>query len=90
MKIKQGFALKQIAGNWVVLPLGEKTIDFTGMLKLNESGRMLWQHLEKGCSRSDLANALVSEYEVSYDQALADTDEYLEKLTLAGCIDEEE
>ena len=89
MKVKSNFALKKIAGTWVVLPLKEQTLDFTGMLTLNESGCMLWQLLMSGCTRAELAQALVNEYEVSYDEALADVNEYVEKLTLAGCIDEE-
>ena len=89
MKIKSGFAIKQIAGSWVVLPLAEKTLDFTGILTLNDSGCMLWQLLEGGCTREGLAEALVNEYEVSFEEALADVDEYLQKLTLAGCIDQE-
>ena len=88
MKIKSNFALKKIAGTWVVLPLKEQTVDFTGMLTLNESGCMLWQLLEGGCTREELAQALVNEYEVSYENALSDVNEYLEKLTQAGCIDE--
>ena len=89
MKVKDDFALKKIAGTWVVLPLTDKTLDFTGMLTLNESGRMLWQLLTVGCSRTELAAALEAEYEVSHEEALADVDEYLERLTLAGCIDAE-
>ena len=88
MKIKQGFALKKIAGNWVVLPLAEKTLDFTGMLTLNDSGQMLWQLLSSGCTREELADALVNEFEVTYDEALADVDEYLQMLARAGCLDD--
>lgn len=87
MKIKENFALRQIAGSWVVLPLGEATVDFTGMLTLNESGLMIWHLLEKGSTREAMAQALTDEYEVSYDTAISDVEEYLEKLTQANCID---
>ena len=87
MKIKEGFALKQIAGNWVVLPLAEKTLDFTGMLTLNDSGRMLWLRLADGCTREELARALVDEYEVDFEPALADVDEFLKTLVQANCLD---
>ena len=88
MKIKGGFALKQIAGNWVVLPLADPTLDFTGMLTLNESGRMLWLRLIDSSTRDELAKALVGEYEVDYNEALADVDAFLETLTRAGCLDD--
>ena len=88
MKIKQGFTLKKIAGSWVVLPLAEKTLDFTGILTLNDSGRMLWQLLLDGCTRTELADALVNEFDVDYNEALADVDEYLQTLARTGCLDD--
>ena len=87
MKIKENFVLRQVAGTWVVLPLAEATLDFNGMLTLNETGLMLWHMLEEGTTREDMANALTAEYDVKYEQALADVDESLEKLNRAGCIE---
>lgn len=87
MKIKENFALRQVAGTWVVLPLAEATLDFNGMLTLNESGLMLWHLLEKGSDKESLAKALTEEYEVTFEQALADVTEFVDKLEKAGCIE---
>ena len=87
MKIKENFALRQVAGTWVVLPLGTATLDFNGMLTLNESGLMLWHLLEKGSDTESLATALTDEYDVTYEQALADVREFVEKLNRAGCME---
>ena len=87
MKINKNFALHNVANTWVVLPLAEKTVDFNGMLKLNESGVLLWKKLEQGAERESLADLLVNEYEVTRDQALADVDEFIEILIKAGCIE---
>lgn len=87
MKIKENFALRQVAGTWVVLPLAEATLDFNGMLTLNESGLMLWHLLEKGSDKESLAKALTEEYEVTFEQAFADVTEFVDKLEKAGCIE---
>ena len=87
MKIKENFALRQVAGTWVVLPLGAATLDFNGMITLNESGLMLWNLLEQGSTPEALAVALTEEYEVTYEQALTDAQEFVEKLNKAGCVD---
>lgn len=87
MKISDKFVLRQVAGAWIVLPVAEKTIDFNGMLTLNETGLMLWKLLEKGSSREALAQALTDEYDVTFAEALADVDEYLGKLERAGCLE---
>lgn len=87
MKIKENYALRQIAGTWAVLPLGAATLNFNGMLTLNESGVMLWKLLEQGSDRDTLVAALLAEYEVTGQRAAADVDEFLEKLSQAGCLD---
>ena len=88
MKIKEGYVLREVAGMWVVLPLSSRTISFKGMLTLNDSGIMLWNVLEKGCSKEALTEALTSSYDVSEEQAKADVDEFIAKLAKAGCIEE--
>ena len=87
MKIKEGFVLRQVASNWVVLPVGQASVNFNGIISLNESGVLLWHALENGGDREALADALLDEYEVSRDVALADVDEFLSALTKAGCIE---
>ena len=87
MKIKENFALRQVAGTWVVLPLAEETLNFNGMLTLNETGVFLWHLLEKGSTREDLATALTNEYEVSFEDVLTDVDAYLARLKQVGCLE---
>ena len=87
MKIKENLMLRQVADVWTVLPLGKDIINFDGMLTLNEAGAMLWQKLEQGAEKADLVNALLDEYDVTAEMALADVEEFLGKLTDAGCIE---
>ena len=46
MKLKDGFILRTVAGETVVLPAGGVT-DFDMMITLNDTGRFLWELLEK-------------------------------------------
>ncbi len=88
MKINENFILRQVADTWVVLPIGAATVDFNGMMTLNDAGALLWQTLEKGSDREGLAAALCGVYDVSRECALADVDAFLEKLAQVGCIEE--
>lgn len=88
MKLNESFVLRQVSGTWVVLPLGEESVDFNGMLTLNESGAMLWKVLEQGGGREELLAALMAEYRVEQDVASTDVDAFLEVLTQVGCIEE--
>ena len=87
MKISDKCVLRQFAGAWIVLPVAEKTVDFNGMLTLNESGVLLWRKLEDGCTKAELIEALLSEYEVTRDEAEADVYSFISKLENAGCIE---
>ena len=87
MKLKDNLVLREVAGVWVVLPLAEKVLDFSGMLSLNETGVDLWKLLEKGSNREEMATSLTEIYEIDYDQALADVDEFIDVLKKAGCLE---
>ncbi len=86
MTLKKNFVLRQVAGTWVVLPLGAETVNFSGMLQLNESGAMLWRTLEAGGGEEALVEALLGEYDVTRQQAEADVKAFLAKLEQAGCL----
>jgi hypothetical protein len=80
MKIKDGFMLREIAGNWVVVPIGQRVVDFNGLMTLNESGVLLWKKLEIGATVEELIGAILDEYEVDEITAKADVAEFLEGL----------
>ena len=85
--LKDGFVLRQVADTWVVMPLGQMSLDFNGMLTLNETGALLWKALEQGGDVDALTNALTAEYDVSAADARADVEAFLEKLKQSGCME---
>ena len=86
MRINPNFVLRQLADIWIVLPLAEKTVNFNGMITLNESGVLLWKTLEQGTDAEGLVAALRAEYVVSQEQAMDDVAEFLAKLRSVGCL----
>ncbi len=70
MKIKSGFVIREIAGQYMAVPVGERVNDLHGMIALNETGAFIWKLLENEKTEEDLARALTEEYEVSYEEAL--------------------
>ncbi len=86
MKIKEGFVLREVAGDIVVIPSGD-TLDLNMMITLNETGRFLWTRLEKGAEKEDLVQALTQEYEVSREDAMAHIDLFVAKLDENGLLD---
>ena len=68
MKIKEGFILRTIAGETVVLP-AEGMMNVDMMITLNDTGRVLWERLTVGAEESDLVDALLAEYDVDRQTA---------------------
>ena len=67
MKIKEGFMLRNVAGNYVVVAVGEASKNFSCVITLNGSGAFLWEQLTKDVTEEQLLQALLNEYEVSED-----------------------
>ena len=87
MKIKNGFVVRSIAGESVVVALGEASKNFNGIIKLNETGRFIWDKLVTGAEIEDLVEAILSEYEIDKETAEADVKVFVETLKGAGIIE---
>lgn len=89
MRIKEGFELRQVCGEYVVIAQGLKNIDFNNMIALNASAATIWKAIYgKDFTVQDMANALFDEYEVEIETALADSNEMLNLWKSYGIIEE--
>ena len=79
MKLKDGFVLREVAGEHVVIPTGD-SLDLNLMITLNETGVTLWKALEQGGELADLTAALLAEYEVDEATAARHAAAFVEKL----------
>lgn len=86
MKIKAGLVLYEVAGSYVVVPAGEETLDFNGMVTLNETGAFLWKRLEQGCDQAQLVEALLEKYEVSREQAQQSVERFVAEIQDNGFV----
>ena len=80
MKIKDGFILRKIAGEDIVVPIGNNIADFNGVIRLNESARFLWKILQEETGTEEMINSLVKEYEIDETLAKNDVEEFLDIL----------
>ncbi len=80
MKIKEGFILRNVAGNNVVVPIGQATLDFNGMMSLNDTGAFIFGKMIEGITREDLITAVMNEYGIDYQLAATDVDNFIEKV----------
>jgi hypothetical protein len=86
MKITKEYALRIIAGNFIVVPNGGKTVSFDSMITMNETGGFLWQQLEEDRTEEELTQALLREYDIDDETAAEDVENFIVKLKNKGII----
>ena len=80
MKIKDGFVLRQVAGQNVVLP-ADSALDLNMMITLNETGAFLWERLQNDTDEAALVAALLEEYDVDEETAKQSVQAFVKKLS---------
>jgi hypothetical protein len=80
MKIKKGYVLKNVSNKHIVVPVGEEAINFSGLITLNESGKLLFETLGNDVSLDDLVNKLLDAYEIDEETARKDVNDFVVKL----------
>ena len=86
MHIKEGFVLREVAGQIMVIATGEASKNFHGMIKLNGTGKDIWVALQEGKSETEIIKDLQDKYQIEETQAQADTKEFLNQMLKAGFL----
>ena len=87
MKIKEGFVLREVAGQTIVIAVGEASKSFHGMINLNNTGKEIWEGVQKGMNEDLIAKKLTEKYEVSLSKAQEDVDRLIRKMYEAGVME---
>lgn len=88
MKIKEGFIVNRVGSQYVVVPVGDASVERHCMVRLNGTGAFLWEQLGTDTTPEALVQALQGEYTVADDVARADVAAFLGKLRAADLLDE--
>ena len=79
MKLKEGFVLREIAGECVVVSINS-AVNLDGMITLNSTARTIWSVLEKGAEMDEIVSALTSEYDVTPELARTAAETFISRL----------
>ena len=80
MKLDKNFVLRRVVDNAVLVPFGQKMIDFNGMISLNKVGAFLAEKLQEETTLDALVTAVVEKYDVDAETATADVSRFLDEL----------
>ena len=73
MKISNEYIIRDIAGEYIIVPVGQVALDFQGLITVNEIGVYIWELLQKKeITFDNLLAAILNEYDVSQTVAKQD------------------
>ena len=87
-EVKEGFIVKKVIDDYVVVPVGDNFMDFSSIINLNETGAFLWQCMENDITEDELVNLLSKEYEVDASEVKDDVADFIESLKNAKLLSE--
>lgn len=88
MKLKKGFVLREVCGDYMVVPVGAASIDFKSVIRLNETGAFVWRLIEEGKSENEIAEEITTTYNIDKDTARDDVQRFMWCIQKAGISDE--
>ena len=80
MHIKKQLVLREIAGDYALIPIGDTILNNNGLFSLTETAARIWELLPTADGESALVDALLEEYEVDRATLEADVAEFLGQL----------
>ena len=90
MRIEKEFVLREIAGDYVIIPTGKTVLEFNGLITVNEVGVSLWKMLQQDVTVEDLVKGILDEYDVEESVAREDIQEFLDILVKGGILTKDE
>ena len=89
MKLKEGFTLRTLLGENIVVGEGLTQVNFNKLITLNETAAFLWKEVSgKEFNKQDLVQLLLDNYEVEEERASADVDKLVETRIKEGIVEE--
>lgn len=100
MKIKEGFEIRDLCGEHILLACGRQNIDFSKVINLNDSAALMWNAVfGSEFTAEDMSKALIEEYGlldpahpeeggVSAEQALSDATRILNEWKEIGLVED--
>ena len=88
MKIDRNFVLREIAGEYIIIPTGKTALEFNGLITVNEIGMELWKMLQNEVTFDDLLKGIMEEYDVDDNQAEKDVVSFINLLKDNNLLEE--
>jgi isocitrate lyase len=87
MRRSREFVLREVAGKYVAVPLGQVAETFRGMITMNKTAKFLWDLLEEEQTEESLIKALIQTYGITEERAAGTVKKFLDAVYPTGAIE---
>ena len=88
MKARDGFVLRNIMDDHILVPVGSRIKDFRGSIVMNDLAAFLWGKLQESVTEEELIDAILNEYDIDEATAKRDLTALLQKLRDFGVLED--
>lgn len=86
MELKLQLVKRDVAGDIILVPVGDASLKIKGLITLNETASVLWDALPQADGAEQLADALENEFDADRETLLRDAEDFLESIRKLGII----
>lgn len=87
MKIKGEYVLREISGDYILIPIGKTALTMNGMITMDEVGVTIWKGIQSEKTAEEILKGILEEFEVEEETARTDMEEFIAKLKEADLIE---
>lgn len=87
MKIKGEFVMREIAGDTILVPVGQTALQMNGMITLDPVAALIWNALEENRSGEEILGQILQRFDVTEETAKKDLDEFLSQMKAADLLE---
>lgn len=80
--------MRDVAGQTVIIATGEASKTFQGMIRVNGTGKTVWQGLADGLDVAGIVDKVTGEYAIDRETATADVNAFVDQMRANGFLDE--
>lgn len=91
MKLKDGLILREVAGQYVIVPTGKRVQEVTGINYITKPAAYLWEYMQNhDFDKKDLIELILNRYnDATREQVSEDLDKFLKGLAEKGILEVE-
>ena len=87
-RLSDNFVIRNILDECIVVPNKSQKDDEQGFFALNATGKIIINGIKEGKGTDDIAAEICNSFEIDYDSAMADIEEFIKEFKSMGIIQE--